>query len=115
MLERRAKEIENANLHYKKEKIARRIARGERITPEERALLAKHDPELLRKAEMAARRRKDLEMRLKRAKTEREAKKIMLEARAEVQMLSKDTAYANLLSDAYNKVDFSRKKKEENQ
>ncbi|MDR7855640.1 hypothetical protein [Tissierella sp.] len=103
MLRNQAKENETTNLRYKIEGIARRIARGDDITSEERALLEKNDPDLLRKADMAARRRKDVEARLKRAKTKSEARAIITEAKIEVQQVfDKDPKYAELLSAAYS-------------
>lgn len=104
MLRRQAKENEAANLRYKIEAIARKIAKGDVINSAERALLEKDNPELLRKAEMAARRRKDVEARLKRAKTKSEARAIIAEAKMEVQQVfsSKDPTYAELLSAAYS-------------
>lgn len=113
MLEQRAKDIEDTNIHYKKDGIARRIARGDEISPEDRAFLAKHDPDLLRKADMAARKGKELERRLKNAKTEREARAITTEASIEIQQAFKnnDEVYADLLSEAYREVSLNRKQK----
>lgn len=106
ILEMSKQQLESIALANKLERIARKISRGDRVNNEERALLAKHNPEKLRKADMASKRRKELETRLKSAKSEKEARDIIIEARTEVaQSLStKDTDYGELLSHAYDKA-----------
>lgn len=106
ILEMSKQQLESIALANKLERIARKISRGDRVNNEERALLAKHNPEKLRKADMASKRRKELETRLKSAKSEKEARDIIMEARVEVgQVLSnKDNEYGELLSDAYDKA-----------
>ncbi|ABW18179.1 hypothetical protein [Alkaliphilus oremlandii] len=106
ILEMSKQQLENMALGNKLERIARKISRGDRVNNEERALLGKHNPEKLRKADMASKRRKELESRLKSAKNEKEARDIIMEASVEVgQVLSnKDNEYGELLSDAYDKA-----------
>lgn len=64
------------------EVILRKIARGESLTPAEQEAAKKMDPITLRKAENANRQRQELEKKLKAAKTEKEARDLIVQAKA---------------------------------
>ncbi|SHE57522.1 hypothetical protein SAMN02745784_01154 [Tissierella praeacuta DSM 18095] len=89
------------------DKIAKKIARGEKLTEEEKAKIMEIDPEKLRKAEMANRRREEIESRLKNAKSEKEARDIILEAKMEARIISDkgDIKYGEYLIEAVNKAE----------
>ena len=89
------------------DKIARKIARGEEITAEERAMIMEKAPDRLEKAVQANKRRKEIENRVKAAKTEREARDIILESKVEAKIaLDKgDQIYGEYLMEAVNKVE----------
>ena len=110
MFEQQRESIERSTLRNKIEHIAKKLARGDKISPEDRALLAENDPELLRKSNMAASRREDVERRIKNARTKQEARSIMTQAQGEVaQAMDMDITYAGLLSEAMRNIDPDRK------
>jgi len=96
------------------DKIAKKIARGEKLTEEEKAKIMEIDPEKLRKAEMANRRREEIESRLKNAKSEKEARDIILEAKMEARIISDkgDIKYGEYLIEAVNKAELNYNNKD---
>ncbi len=96
------------------DKIAKKIARGEKLTEEEKAKIMEIDPEKLRKAEMANRRREEIESRLKNAKSEKEARDIILEAKVEARIISDkgDIKYGEYLIEAVNKAELNYNNKD---
>lgn len=89
------------------DKIARKIARGEDITAEERAMIMEKAPDRLDKAVQANKRRKEIESRIKVAKSEREARDIILESKVEAKAAFDrgDQIYGEYLMEAVNKVE----------
>lgn len=96
------------------DKIAKKIARGEKLTEEEKAKIMGIDPEKLRKAEMANQRREELENRLKTAKTDKEARDIILQAKMEAKVISDkgDIQYGEYLMEAVSKAESNYNNKE---
>lgn len=56
------------------DKISKKVARGKELTEKEKKTIQKIDPEKLRKAEMANKKRQQLEMKLRNSKNHKEAK-----------------------------------------
>lgn len=97
------------------EKIAKKIARGDNISEEERRYLEEKDPEKLRKAQEANRERAEVSERLSRAKTKLEAAEIIASAKTKaVHIFEKvDPELGELLIEAVNKAesDYLQQKK----
>lgn len=97
------------------EKIAKKIARGDNISEEERRYLEEKDPEKLRKAQEANRERAEVSERLSRAKTKAEAAVIIASAKTRaIRIFEKvDTELGELLIEALNKAesDYLQQKK----
>lgn len=113
LLDEKNAELEATRLWKKVENLAKKLARGEYLTESERALLAKHDPEKMRKAQLANLRKQNIERQLKNAKTKEEANLILAGASSEVATAyDKDEEYGELLSEAVNQVvtDYARGK-----
>lgn len=91
----------------KADRIAKKIARGESITEEEKAKLMEIAPEKLEKAMKANKRRKELEDRLKTVKTKKEAREIILQAKVEAQTVFEkiDQSFGGYLIEAVNKAE----------
>lgn len=85
------KVIKEFKRKQKAEKIGSKIARGENITPSERAYLQQRHPELLDKSYKINRARKEAEMRIRRAKTTQEARQIIMNARLSGIMISRNS------------------------
>lgn len=83
------------NKDLKKEKITKKIARGEKLSPEEQEELKEIDPEAIRKAQTANKRREEIRSRLKSSKDKDEAKAVLMEAKMEAlsAMDSKNVEY----------------------
>ncbi|CAK7042177.1 hypothetical protein CIW83_14735 [Tissierella sp. P1] len=100
------------------DKIAKKIARGENITAEERAMLMEMAPDKLEKAMQASKRRKEIESRIKTAKTKKEAREIILQARVEAKIAFDkiDKVYGEYFMEAVNKIeeDYSKKNIKDN-
>ncbi|WP_353094485.1 hypothetical protein [Tissierella praeacuta] len=96
------------------DRIAKKIARGESLTGEERDKLTEIDPEKLEKAKRANERRKELESRLKRAKNKKEARDIILQAKMEANIVldKVDEKYGEYLVEAVNKAEVNYKNKD---
>lgn len=96
------------------DRIAKKIARGESLTGEERDKLTEIDPEKLEKAKRANERRKELESRLKRARSKKEAKDIILQAKMEANIVldKVDEKYGEYLVEAVNKAELNYKNKD---
>ncbi|NOH17184.1 hypothetical protein [Clostridium cochlearium] len=93
------------------EKIAKKIARGENLSKEERELISEADPEMLRKAEMAKQENEALKRSLKNAKSKQQAQRILAEACIKAQLVSKvDPQYSDLLMDTIQELheDFNK-------
>lgn len=69
--------IKDFNKKRKNESIASKVARGEYITEKERIYLEAHDPGLLEKSRYMNYERKNLEQKIRNAKTKEEAKSII--------------------------------------
>ena len=89
------------------DKIARKIARGEILTEEEKETIRRVDPEKLRKAEMTNKRREKIEKKLRNAKNRKEAKAILTEAKMEASLAAdrSDLVYGGLLTEAVKKAE----------
>ncbi len=88
--------------------ILRKIARGEQLTPDEMETLKEIDPESLTKAKMAAQRRKEIESRLRTAKTKEEFDSILTSAKQEahISLSGKTTQeYGDYLAAAVRKIE----------
>ncbi|WP_461612164.1 hypothetical protein [Clostridium sp. Marseille-QA1073] len=80
------------------ERIVKKIARGERLTEEEKELINRVDPEILRKAEEAKQASESLKNKLRNAKSKQEAQKILVQTSMKVQQIAEgDPQYGNLL------------------
>lgn len=86
---------------------AKKIARGEMITDEEREKLRATDPEKLRKADEANERRRDVHQRLARARTKEEARAILTSEKMMGYMIydKGDGQYGELLIEAIGKAE----------
>ena len=108
---RSAKESMNTLTEAEQRTLLKKIACGEELTEKEKNFLPNLEPKSLRKAQLAARRRRELESRLARAKSRAEAKAILMSAKQEVQMAfsagknSDGNEYAGYLSAAVNKAE----------
>lgn len=87
------------------DELAKKVARGEKLTNEEKAFMEKTDPEKLKKAEEANLQREELKRQLKNAKTPSHAASIISSALANVISLQKsgDTVMADLLMEGVKK------------
>lgn len=108
---RSAKESMNSLTGAEQKILLKKIACGEELTEKEKNFLPNLEPQSLKKAQLAARRRRELESRLARAKSRAEAKAILMSAKQEVQMAfsagknSDGNEYAGYLSAAVNKAE----------
>ena len=87
------------------DELAKKVARGEKLTNEEKAFMEKTDPEKLKKAEEANLQREELKRQLKNAKTPSHAASIISSALANVISIQKsgDTVMADLLMEGIKK------------
>lgn len=87
------------------DELAKKVARGEKLTNEEKAFMEKTDPEKLKKAEEANLQREELKRQLKNAKTPSHAASIISSALANVISIQKsgDTVMADLLMEGVKK------------
>lgn len=105
---------------YKKmameEAIAKKIAKGESLTPEEKEYAKEMDPKILRMAESVKEKSESLKDKLKGAKTKEEAQRVIMSASSEASMVIElgNSQYGELLMEGirdavskYNKVDES--------
>ncbi|WP_045517011.1 hypothetical protein [Clostridium sporogenes] len=82
----------------KVEAIARKVARGEKLTEEEKELINRVNPEMLRKAEAAKQENESLKQKLRNAKSKQEALGILSQACMGAQQITEcDPQYGNLL------------------
>ncbi|RXM58889.1 hypothetical protein [Clostridium tetani] len=89
----------------KVEQIAKKIARGKQLTREEKELISRTDPEMLRKAEMAKQENDALKRSLKSAKSKQHAQRILAQACIKAQLVSEvDPQYADLLMDTIQEL-----------
>lgn len=85
----------------KAEKIARKIARGESVTPEEKAFLMKYDPKLAQLAELARKEGERVKQSLKQASTKKEQQNVLHQAYQMVAQVSKkNPQFGALLAEA---------------
>ena len=89
----------------KTDELAKKVARGEKLTNEEKAFMEKTDPEKLKKAEEANLQREELKRQLKNAKSPSHAASIISSALANVISIQKsgDTVMADLLMEGIKK------------
>lgn len=87
------------------DELAKKVARGEKLTNEEKAFMEKTDPEKLKKAEEANLQREELKRQLKNAKTPSHAASIISSALSNVISIQKsgDTVMADLLMEGIKK------------
>lgn len=87
------------------DELAKKVARGEKLTNEEKAFMEKTDPEKLKKAEEANLQREELKRQLKNAKSPSHAASIISSALANVISIQKsgDTVMADLLMEGIKK------------
>ena len=107
------KEVDDSSSEIKKaEKIARKIARGESVTPQEKALLMRVDPKLAQMAELAHEQGERLKHSLQQASSKTEQQKIIQQAYQMVAQVSKkNPQFGELLGEAIKAaVQDSRKK-----
>ncbi|WP_301109730.1 hypothetical protein [Sporosarcina sp.] len=102
--------VEEEALYQKRmaaNQIAKKIARGESVTNEEREQLKGMDEEGLRKAEQANLQRKQLSARLANATTKEQARAIILEGKLSAgEIIEKgDEQYGEFLMEAVNKAE----------
>ncbi len=71
------------------DELAKKVARGESLTEEERTFMQNHDPEKLNKAIEANNQRKDLSKQLKKAKHPSQAESIIASALSRVLLMQK--------------------------
>ena len=89
----------------KTDELAKKVARGEKLTNEEKAFMVKTDPEKLKKAEEANLQREELKRQLKNAKTPSHAASIISSSLTNVLNVQKsgDTVMADLLMEGIKK------------
>lgn len=107
------KEVDDSSSEIKKaEKIARKIARGESVTPQEKALLMRVDPKLAQMAELAHEQGERLKHSLQQASSKTEQQNIIQQAYQMVAQVSKkNPQFGELLGEAIKAaVQDSRKK-----
>lgn len=107
------KEVDDSSSEIKKaEKIARKIARGESVTPQEKALLMRVDPKLAQMAELAHEQGERLKHSLQQASSTTEQQNIIQQAYQMVAQVSKkNPQFGELLGEAIKAaVQDSRKK-----
>ena len=107
------KEVDDSSSEIKKaEKIARKIARGESVTPQEKALLMRVDPKLAQMAELAHEQGERLKHSLQQASSKTEQQNIIQQAYQMVAQVSKkNPQFGELLGEAVKAaVQDSRKK-----
>ena len=111
ILEPQEVEDENAEIE-KAKKIARKIARGESVTPQEKALLMKVDPKLAQMAELAHKEYERIKHALQSASSKEEQQNIVHQAYQMVAEVSKkNQQFGELLGEAVKAaVEDSRKK-----
>lgn len=91
--------------------IAKKIARGGKITPEEEEYIKEHDPETLRKAQMAKEEGDRLKQRLEQSKDPKEAQEAMDQADILVAAAKKNKdIYGELLAEAIRSAVANAKK-----
>lgn len=116
------KVIKDFNKKRKEESIAAKVARGEYISEKERIYLEAHDPDLLEKSRYMNYERKNLEQKIRNAKTKEQAKKIIINASSvgvclgddtlnKVALKTVDKAKENTESDMKKKEQEKRRKK----
>lgn len=90
---------------YRTDELAKKVARGEKLTNEEKAFMEKTDPEKLKKAEEANLQREELKRQLKNAKTPSHAASIISSSLTNVLNVQKsgDTVMADLLMEGIKK------------
>lgn len=107
------KEVEDESAEIDKaKKIARKIARGESVTPQEKALLMRVDPKLAQMAELARKEYERIKHALQSASSKEEQQNIVHQAYQMVTQVSKSNQqYGELLGEAVKAaVEDSRKK-----
>lgn len=107
------KEVEDESAEIDKaKKIARKIARGESVTPQEKALLMRVDPKLAQMAELAHKEYERIKHALQSASSKEEQQNIVHQAYQMVTQVSKSNQqYGELLGEAVKAaVEDSRKK-----
>lgn len=111
MIEPKEADDRNAELE-KAKKIARRIARGESVTPQEKALLLRVDPKLAQMAELAGEQCERIKHALQNASSKTEQQSIVQQAYQMVAQVSKSNPeFGELLGEAVKAaVQDSRKK-----
>lgn len=72
----------------KSEAVAMKIAKGEKLTPEEEAFINEKNPQLKREAEQAKKEGEELKKRLQGAKTDKERQSILMSASSSVASMS---------------------------
>ena len=87
------------------DELAKKVARGEKLTNEEKKIMEKTDPEKLKKAEEANLQREELKRQLKKAKTPSHAASIISSSLTNVLNVQKsgDTVMADLLMERIKK------------
>lgn len=86
---------------FKAENLAKKLARGEALTDEEKAFLERVNPELLKEAQRAKEEGERLKQSLKNAKSQQEAHTIVEQAQLQANMVAKHKPqYAMLLKEA---------------
>lgn len=111
IIEPKETEDENAKIE-KAKKIARKIARGESVTPQEKALLMKVDPKMAQMAELARKEYQRIKHALQSASSKEEQQNIVHQAYQMVTQVSKSNQqFGELLGEAVKAaVEDSRKK-----
>ncbi|MDA3732400.1 hypothetical protein PBV87_12965 [Niameybacter massiliensis] len=90
---------------FKAENLAKKLAKGESLTKEERAYLEKVNPQLLKDAEKAKQEAENLKNQLKNAKDKQTAQKLIEQASFQANAVAKyNKQYADLLKEAISKV-----------
>lgn len=90
---------------FKSEQLAKKLAKGESLTKEEREYLEKVNPQLLKDAEKAKEEAENLKNQLKNAKDKQAAQNVIEQASFQANAVAKyNMQYANLLKEAIAKV-----------
>ncbi len=98
-------ESKGISYQARSDELAKKVARGEILTEEERIFMEKHDPEKLKKAEEANHQRKELSNQLKKAKNPSQAESIIASALSRVLLVQKsgDNVMSTLMLEGIKK------------
>ncbi len=91
--------------HRRTEQLAKKIATGKEITPEEREFLEKNNPEMIKRAEDAKRQAEQLKEKLKNASSKQEAQALIMNSMDRISKIAKyEEVTADIFRSAFSEV-----------